>query len=1081
MRNYTTEEIEKYLEGSFSLEEQKAFQKELENNKSLKEEVELQSKLVKRMGVLSFALAIQSAQLRNIGVANSAGSTASSASSKVAGSVSGASKLSTLGGWTAVKILSIITLATTSFFGVKYLINKSNESINENVTLINTPDLDLIDTVVVEETERKNSKKWNDLPQSVSFNTYRIKTNEPSVITDKRSGAVINIPANSLINRRTGEVIEGAVDVSYREFRNISDVALSGIPMDYKDGHFITAGMFEIRAFQKGDTLDVKKGEKVTIDFNMLHAKPGIGFYELDDKTQEWKKLSEITSDDVPVKSKAVYDKKETLLEDDLFVGNSYRSEPMMIKVKEEDDLVRFKGVMDYKGDKLNLSNGFKILQLASLTCGHCQEMARDIVSLSNGRKERLNHTIIAYGSAFDKASFIKNSNLNDSIDVFIKEYDDYKKLIGEGDMGQLFLIKDGVVLKKWENENYESQELFDWLENNPMNSSLANYTPETIEEALNYQLLKSGGLEEKKKTLVIDNPKPLNDTTEIEFDLATATDVEIKEQLKKEEAEKWFESEENKEPLTQTNSTSGKVIEGKLLVTSLLDNEGISLDEEGDVRNTAVNILKKTVKNQKVLGADEKGLSRRYPLKILSGLEVVQISDDSEESFFTEFKALDKWVFTTLDKQSLARFITTPLDVKPDYTTKTGYLEDRLSNGVLDIKVVLDNKAENKFDIVLKREAGLDTLSVKLIMKNKQKDGFESSYAEYKKMRQERVLRTNQDIKKSFDQIKKLKSEIEKDEKYLDSLITSGNDELYNTTRLIMTEEELEMSKEEWYEYSNNNPEIKNRIKTLLSESNGAEDKVEFYERLTEEKNTKEREIKAKKIIKRYAQLSKEMSLNALLKVKYDSARVLMTKRDLKLREGNWLQGRNRNINYYSQLSEKLFKIKSNYRNELDNLRNKYRELLTEIQRERVVAISNPGHRRDVLIRKLEIEGFGVYNCDQVRRIKNPIKIDGVFKVGTRVIKAMVCYVLDQKANGSFSFNPHAITCNPKSNTNLVVYDDEGNIFFYDSASWLKSHPIKNGKFEFNMRDISDSVTNSADLEKLIWKKTSAVIKTPF
>lgn len=66
MKKYSTEEIEKYLEGQMSTEDMQAIEQAIANNQELKEEVELQKKLIKSLGMIAFMGAMQQAHARNI-------------------------------------------------------------------------------------------------------------------------------------------------------------------------------------------------------------------------------------------------------------------------------------------------------------------------------------------------------------------------------------------------------------------------------------------------------------------------------------------------------------------------------------------------------------------------------------------------------------------------------------------------------------------------------------------------------------------------------------------------------------------------------------------------------------------------------------------------------------------------------------------------------------------------------------------------------------------------------------------------------------------------------------------------------
>ena len=112
------------------------------------------------------------------------------------------------------------------------------------------------------------------------------------------SGTRIHIPANAVVGKN-GEVIKGNFDIHYTEYRNSADIALSGIPMKYKDKNenmnFSSVGMYEIEGFQNGSELELQ--QPVTVDFNATKVVDDASFYELNE-ANEWKLIHSIARED---------------------------------------------------------------------------------------------------------------------------------------------------------------------------------------------------------------------------------------------------------------------------------------------------------------------------------------------------------------------------------------------------------------------------------------------------------------------------------------------------------------------------------------------------------------------------------------------------------------------------------------------------------------------------------------------------------------------------------------------------------------------------------------------------------------
>ena len=263
MKKYNTEHIEKYLLGYLTLAEKETFEADMQRDASLKEEVELQENINKRSRRAALALLVTDAHSRYAN--NSSNGLWKNGRNYL------------LGGLLLIGMIS----------GIVYF-NQQN-STEEKSTVIQQKSEQTVEAIsIVDEKPPKQQKLL-----SIPFNEYTFLAEKGAVINDPTSGAKITIPKNALVTC-DGQQVTGRVSLKYREFRNQADMAISHIPMTYQDQNFSSAGMFEIRAFQRNDTLCVASGKEVVIDFNMTKNDEGIGYYALNDSTQEWTFLEDI-------------------------------------------------------------------------------------------------------------------------------------------------------------------------------------------------------------------------------------------------------------------------------------------------------------------------------------------------------------------------------------------------------------------------------------------------------------------------------------------------------------------------------------------------------------------------------------------------------------------------------------------------------------------------------------------------------------------------------------------------------------------------------------------------------------------
>jgi hypothetical protein len=132
-----------------------------------------------------------------------------------------------------------------------------------------------------------------------SFSDARVKVTKEVIIFDakdgvtytyERSGTEVRIPAEVLVYAN-GKPVEGAVEVSYREFRDAADFIATDIPMMFDHHHqFESAGMFELTAFQGDEKVFVKEGAYVDVEFMMTSdTVEDVSFFEY--QNNQWSAL----------------------------------------------------------------------------------------------------------------------------------------------------------------------------------------------------------------------------------------------------------------------------------------------------------------------------------------------------------------------------------------------------------------------------------------------------------------------------------------------------------------------------------------------------------------------------------------------------------------------------------------------------------------------------------------------------------------------------------------------------------------------------------------------------------------------
>ncbi|MCW5906835.1 MAG: hypothetical protein KIS94_03165 [Chitinophagales bacterium] len=130
---------------------------------------------------------------------------------------------------------------------------------------------------------------------NINATNFIINTASDTVVTYK-TGSHIYIPANAFLNEN-GNVVTGEIELSYREFHDIADVFIAGIPMVYdsagEEYHFETAGMMEIIARQNGKELFANPGALIKVEMVSHNTEDKFNTYCLDTTKRTWEYVAQ--------------------------------------------------------------------------------------------------------------------------------------------------------------------------------------------------------------------------------------------------------------------------------------------------------------------------------------------------------------------------------------------------------------------------------------------------------------------------------------------------------------------------------------------------------------------------------------------------------------------------------------------------------------------------------------------------------------------------------------------------------------------------------------------------------------------
>lgn len=128
------------------------------------------------------------------------------------------------------------------------------------------------------------------IPEADPGSTHVSFVAEEGLFFRNASGSTVVIPPNSLVDAY-GLPVKGPVTASYRELPDAVSIFLAGIPMEYQDGHFTTAGSFELRAFQLGQELELLPGQGAFVRMASWQAGDDYDFFLLDEQQRGWQQI----------------------------------------------------------------------------------------------------------------------------------------------------------------------------------------------------------------------------------------------------------------------------------------------------------------------------------------------------------------------------------------------------------------------------------------------------------------------------------------------------------------------------------------------------------------------------------------------------------------------------------------------------------------------------------------------------------------------------------------------------------------------------------------------------------------------
>lgn len=124
----------------------------------------------------------------------------------------------------------------------------------------------------------------------IEYKNYEIDANTGGLINYK-TGTIITIPKDAFIDKY-GKIVEGNVDVKYRELSSPEDLFIAGIPMSYDSSgqsvNLQTAGVCELKAYKDDSLVKLNPKQQIKIDFSSKLENQEYCLYSYDTIAKNW-------------------------------------------------------------------------------------------------------------------------------------------------------------------------------------------------------------------------------------------------------------------------------------------------------------------------------------------------------------------------------------------------------------------------------------------------------------------------------------------------------------------------------------------------------------------------------------------------------------------------------------------------------------------------------------------------------------------------------------------------------------------------------------------------------------------------
>ena len=125
----------------------------------------------------------------------------------------------------------------------------------------------------------------------------------------------------------------------------------------------------------------------------------------------------------------------------------------------------------------------------------------------------------------------------------------------------------------------------------------------------------------------------------------------------------------------------------------------------------------------------------------------------------------------------------------------------------------------------------------------------------------------------------------------------------------------------------------------------------------------------------------------------------------------------------------------------------------------------------RTGLVWELRSNNFGVFNCDQTRRLERPMALRPTYynkETDERIEDLYMAYVVDMEINSALSYPPNNIYCSSHKKAKVLIFTADDRVFLYNQADLARTN-FALVNVDMACQEITDEVDTPEDLKRIL------------